>query len=204
LEEKNNELAAQIEEAGAIMAQIKQSISQQKDYYAQLEQQADRLEQDIQSKVEQFEAEQALEEASLVKGTGDFIWPSNDSDVLTDFYGWREVHPVYGTARMHGGIDIGASYGSDVLAADGGTVMEVSYDADGYGNNEMISHGNRMSTLYAHMSEVNVEQGQTVSRGDVIGLVGMTGGVSGPHLHFEVWIGNSRTDPLDFFTDYSY
>ena len=86
----------------------------------------------------------------------------------------------------------------------GGTGITVAYDSGGYGNYVMINHGNGMSTLYAHMSAVYVYEGQVVSQGEQIGAVGMTGGVTGPHLHFEVWIGDGRTDPLNYFSNYVY
>jgi murein DD-endopeptidase MepM/ murein hydrolase activator NlpD len=128
---------------------------------------------------------------------GSFIWPAPDSHYLTSYFGWR-IHPIYGYEKYHSGIDIGASYGTNVLAADGGTVIISDYDAGGYGNYVVISHGNGLTTLYGHMSTVYVSAGDTVSQGDVIGLVGSTGASTGPHLHFEVAIYGERTDPLNY------
>ncbi len=199
LEQKREELAGQVEEAAALMRELEENIELQKAEYDALVQSEIELEQRLQETIAQYEAEQEALRRSSVTGTGSLIWPSNDSTYITDYFGWREVHPVYGTSRMHNGIDIGAAYGTDILAADGGVVLEVAYDPGGYGNYVFISHGNGLSTLYAHMSAVYVYQGQTVSQGETIGLVGMSGGVTGPHLHFEVWEGNTRVDPLNYF-----
>ncbi len=204
LETKKAELAQQVQDASTLMAELQNTIDEQESYYAELDAQQAALDEELQDLIARYEEEQARLSGSAVSGTGSFIWPAPDSNVLTDVYGWREVHPVYGTSRMHNGIDIGAAYGTEVLAADGGTVITVAYDSGGYGNYVMINHGNGMSTLYAHMSAVYVYEGQVVSQGEQIGAVGMTGGVTGPHLHFEVWIGDGRTDPLNYFTNYVY
>lgn len=124
-------------------------------------------------------------------------WPAPDSHYLTSYFGWR-IHPIYDYEKYHSGIDIGASYGTNVLAADGGTVIISDYDAGGYGNYVVISHGNELTTLCGHMSTVYVSAGDTVSQGDVIGLVGSTGASTGPHLHFEVAINNECVDPLNY------
>lgn len=94
------------------------------------------------------------------------------------------------TQGLHGynGVDIGASLGTPIYAAAGGTVIVArsgGWNA-GYGNYVVISHLNGTQTLYAHMSKVYVYQGQMVERGDTIGTVGSTGKSTGPHLHFEV------------------
>lgn len=132
---------------------------------------------------------------------GVYIWPSNDSNDITSFFGTR-VHPIYGDVRQHTGIDIGASYGTDVLAADGGTVINSGWSG-GYGNCIIIDHGKGNKTLYAHMSKLLVSTGQTVAQGQTIGLVGSTGNSTGPHLHFETYVNGSRVDPLQYFDDYT-
>ncbi|MBQ8974339.1 MAG: peptidoglycan DD-metalloendopeptidase family protein [Oscillospiraceae bacterium] len=139
--------------------------------------------------------------SGYVESTGYFIWPTYDSNYVTSYFGGR-IHPIYGYYKNHNGIDIGASYGTDILAADSGTVIEASYDS-GYGYYVMISHGNGTATLYAHMSSILVSEGETVYQGETIGLVGMTGSATGPHIHFEVWIDGYRTDPLNYFSNYT-
>jgi murein DD-endopeptidase MepM/ murein hydrolase activator NlpD len=111
------------------------------------------------------------------------------------------LHPILGYYAMHNGIDIGAAYGTDIYASDGGVVMISEYSAS-YGNYVMINHGSDRYTLYAHMSKRLVSVDDKVKQGDVIGLVGSTGYSTGPHIHFEVYINGKRTDPLQFFTNY--
>ena len=131
---------------------------------------------------------------------GTYIWPSKDSRVVTSPYGSR-YHPVLHYWRTHNGIDIGAQYGTYIYAADGGTVVTSEMDS-GYGNYVMISHGGGRYTLYGHMSSRLVKVGDTVSQGDIIGLVGSTGLSNGPHIHFEIYVDGVRTDPLNYFSNY--
>lgn len=98
---------------------------------------------------------------------------------------------------MHYGVDLGASMGSNIYAADEGTVYYAAYNG-GYGNLVKIDHGNGMQTYYAHCSKLLVSEGQKIKRGQKIALIGSTGNSTGPHLHFEVIINGVRVDPLDF------
>jgi len=118
------------------------------------------------------------------------IWPV--SGVLTSTYGMR-------WGRMHEGIDIGASSGTPIYAAAGGTVNYAGWEG-GYGNLTVIDHGNGLATAYGHQSQLAVSSGQTVARGQVIGYVGSTGHSTGPHLHFEVRVNGSPTDPLAYLS----
>ena len=113
------------------------------------------------------------------------------------------MHPIYGNTRFHSGIDIGAGFGDTIMAAASGTVIYVetpvpgqSWGGSGYGNYFIIDHGNGVSTLYAHCTNVYVSNGQTVSAGEAVGTVGSTGGSTGSHLHFEVRVNGQRVDPL--------
>ena len=114
----------------------------------------------------------------------------------TGQFGWR-IHPIYGTSRLHAGTDFGVDEGTPVHAADGGVVVEAGW-ISGYGYTVIIDHGNGMSTLYAHNSDVAVSPGQTVSKGQVVSYSGNTGGSTGPHLHFEVRINGEPTDPMGY------
>jgi murein DD-endopeptidase MepM/ murein hydrolase activator NlpD len=123
-------------------------------------------------------------------------WPATGR--LTSRYGSRE-HPIFGTERLHAGIDIGGGSGSPLYAAQSGTVL-LTYYAGGYGNLTVIDHGTingrNVTTAYAHQSSFGVREGQQVSRGQVIGRMGSTGNSTGPHLHFEVRLDGDPVDPL--------
>lgn len=129
---------------------------------------------------------------------GVFVWPAPASHYLTSEFGWR-LHPVYNTWKYHSGIDIGASYGTNVLAAASGTVILSEYYG-GYGECIMIDHGGGITTLYGHMSQRLVSVGQTVSAGQVIGKVGSTGVSTGAHLHFEVSENGTLVDPMGYLS----
>ncbi|MFZ0408637.1 MAG: M23 family metallopeptidase [Cyanobium sp.] len=118
-------------------------------------------------------------------GNAGLLFPLIGSAVVTSPFGWR-LHPVMGTWLMHAGRDLAAPEGTPVVAALNGRVMSSGL-AGGYGLAIEIEHdGPRRRTLYGHLSELYVKEGQTVRQGDVIGRVGSTGLSTGPHLHFEV------------------
>ncbi len=115
---------------------------------------------------------------------------------ITSPFGPR-VHPIFGDIRMHTGVDFGAASGTPIHAAGDGTVV-FSGVQTGYGNTIVIDHGNGLATLYAHQSVLFAQNGQSVKTGDIIGLVGMTGYATGPHLHFEVRVNGTPVDPMSF------
>ena len=115
---------------------------------------------------------------------------------ITSSYGSR-VHPIFLTPRMHTGIDYGSSSGTSIRAAANGKVIFAS-KYGGYGNATIIDHGGSLATLYAHQSSMLVEEGQRVTKGQVIGRVGSTGFSTGPHLHFEVRVSGSPVDPMKY------
>lgn len=118
----------------------------------------------------------------------------------TSGYGWRE-HPVDGGDNFHHGVDISSPEGTEIHAfADG--VVDVVGTGDSYGNYIQIKHSDTVKTLYAHCSKLLKEQGETVKMGDVIALVGSTGNVTGPHLHFEVKANGLWHDPT-YYLDLS-
>ena len=123
---------------------------------------------------------------------GRFIWPVNGS--VGSGFGPR-IHPISGGSRMHTGVDIGASSGTPIKAADGGVVVMAGPNG-GYGNWTLIDHGGGLATGYGHQSSIGVSRGQRVSRGEVIGRVGSTGASTGPHLHWEVRVNGNPVDPM--------
>lgn len=130
--------------------------------------------------------------------SGTFCWPVPSSTTISSNYGYR-IHPISGTKRLHAGLDIAASGGSDIIAGESGTVYLASYGYNGgYGNYIIIDHGNGVTTRYAHCSALYVSVGQKVSRGEVIAAVGTTGASTGNHCHFEVRINGESRDPLNY------
>lgn len=127
--------------------------------------------------------------------SGQLLWPVQG--VFTSGFGYR-THPISGAGRMHEGIDVSANTGTAIHAAGSGTVIGAGNSGDGYGNKVLISHGDGLVTLYAHMNSLNVSNGQSVSAGDTIGTVGSTGYSTGPHLHFEVRVAGVAYDPLGY------
>lgn len=97
--------------------------------------------------------------------------------------------------RMHKGVDIAAPQGTSVNAAAEGEIVRIGRQPDGYGNFVEMHHPNGMTTLYAHLSRIDVASGDRVSAGERIGLVGSTGYSTGPHLHFEVRRGGTQVNP---------
>ena len=104
---------------------------------------------------------------------------------LSSPFGYRD-HPVLGYVKQHTGMDFACPPGNPVYATGDGVVVKVSHERKGYGNHVDVDHGFGYQTRYAHMSRIDVVQGQRVSRGDCLGLSGRSGMVSGPHLHYEV------------------
>ncbi|MFC0213831.1 M23 family metallopeptidase [Paenibacillus chartarius] len=130
-----------------------------------------------------------------------WLWPFPGSPVVSSPYGLR-IDPLTGKETFHKGIDIPAAKGTPVLAVQGGTVTAVSSDPDGYGHFIRIDHGGGMQSVYAHLSQIVVEEDQRVSQGEWIGLVGSSGRSTGPHLHLEIREYGSTTDPyLKWKTD---
>lgn len=129
-------------------------------------------------------------------GTGSLRWPVPSCTSISSGFGSR-----WGTT--HKGIDIPASYGSAIVAADSGTVIQAGYGISGsgyggYGNVVAIDHGNGIITLYAHMSSVATSAGATVAKGQTIGYVGSTGNSTGNHCHFEVRYNGVARNPLNY------
>ena len=116
--------------------------------------------------------------------------------VITSHYGWRKISRRRG--RMHFGTDIAAPVGSPVYAPAHGKVV-FSGRKNGYGLTIVIDHGEALTTLFAHNSELIVAEGQKVRKGDLIAKVGSTGRSTGPHLHYEVRVSGSPVNPSHFF-----
>ena len=128
-------------------------------------------------------------------GSG-LMWPIPGAAVSQNV--GPRIHPVYGYKSCHTGTDIRGGEGTAIHAAADGTVVQIS-GGGAYGNATLIAHGNGIATFYAHQSRIVVHDGERVNKGDVIGYVGSTGWVTGPHLHFEVHVNGKPYDPMGWF-----
>ncbi|MDD5558598.1 M23 family metallopeptidase [Candidatus Methylomirabilis sp.] len=125
------------------------------------------------------------------------IWPVKGW--LTAGFGQRRS-PFTGQRQMHEGVDIANTVGTPVIApADG--IVTYTGPLGGFGDVISVDHGHKISTFYAHLQQHKVSQGQRVRRGDVIGLVGATGRVTGPHLHYEIQVNEAPVDPTKYVID---
>lgn len=133
------------------------------------------------------------------------FWTRPANGTYSSSFGWR-IHPIYGTKRQHRGADIAAPIGTPVVAAGDG-VVSYAGTMGGFGNVIMITHSTNdgiFTTVYAHLSKISVSTGQVVDKGSYIGAIGNTGASTGPHLHFEMHVGNwtasgpSAVNPLRY------
>ncbi len=159
----------------------------------------------------QEEEERRRQEAAANGGggeTGSVDWvPDGTTNGVSGFNptwplpGVTYISDEYGGARGHGGMDIAGAYGTQIVAAESGTVIRSNNTDEwgwGWGYHVYIYHNDTYSTLYAHMSATAVSTGEYVSKGQVIGYEGSTGDSTGPHLHFEVWENGTRVNPRPF------
>lgn len=124
------------------------------------------------------------------RGNGQFVWPVNGG-YISSTMGWR-------WGRMHNGIDIARPSNRTIKASDNGIVESVIYSNSGLGNHIIINHNNGYKTVYGHLASISVSQGQTVSQGQGIGVMGSTGDSTGIHLHFEIIKNGSYVNPLNY------
>jgi murein DD-endopeptidase MepM/ murein hydrolase activator NlpD len=108
------------------------------------------------------------------------------------------MHPFYKMLKFHKGMDFSGPIGTPILSTGKGTV-EACGNAKGVGKFVLINHGFNYHSFYAHLEKIEVKKGQSVKRGDVIGLLGNSGQVSGPHLHYEVHKNGNPIDPINYF-----
>ena len=188
--------AAKVAEAQALVAEINadtDEVNRQLD--AENEAMAE-VNAEIERKQKELEAQRQENNVVIDTGSG-YHWPLPGHYRLTSAFGYR-IHPITGKAHSHTGIDIPAPGGTEIEACMGGQVVTSAYHSS-YGNYVVIDHGGGTSTLYAHMSQRLVSEGEIVSQGQVIGLVGTTGSSTGNHLHLEVRVGYQRIDPESWF-----
>ncbi len=163
--------------------EVDKSLAEQQDQLKQLKAEADALTATIRK---------LQGDKSYAGGT--MLWPSAASRYISSPFGNRVL---FGVKEFHTGIDIAAAAGTNILAANSGTVIKAGYN-NSYGYMIMIDHGGGIVTLYAHSSKLLVSTGDVVARGQVIALIGSTGRSTGPHLHFEVRVNGAYQNPLNY------
>lgn len=153
------------------------------------------LENEINAELEEYLAElQRKSQSVYVGGTGGWPLESGAYYHVSSEQGWRDL---YGVQDYHLGIDLACANGTNVYAYNSGTVLKSEYHYS-YGNYVLVDHGGGISTLYAHMSERAVSVGDTVTAGQLLGYVGLTGNTYGYHLHFEVRENGSVVNPRNY------
>ena len=166
-------------------------------------------EKEIQAKIDEYNTQFAAINAEILAMVkdgiaaeyigGELAWPVPGYTRISSKYGMR-THPITGVYKLHTGTDISAPMGANFVAANDGIVTKAGYNG-AYGNMVIIDHGGGVSTLYAHGSEILVQLGQTVTRGEPVLKVGSTGYSTGPHAHFEVRLNGEVTDPMPYITN---
>jgi murein DD-endopeptidase MepM/ murein hydrolase activator NlpD len=117
---------------------------------------------------------------------------------LSSYFGYR-TDPVWGGRQFHKGIDLSGKTGQPIHTSGDGVVLTSRYSGGGYGNMVEVDHGFGYTTIYAHLSKINVIEGQKLKRGDKVGELGSTGKSIGPHLHYEIRLKNNPQNPLIYF-----
>ena len=130
------------------------------------------------------------------------VWPIDRTELKAFFaFGMREKHPILKTRKFHKGVDMSCKLGTPVYATGDATVQstDLGQPRRGYGKQILLNHQYGYQTRYAHLSQIFVKPGEKVVRGQLIGKVGNTGGVTGPHLHYEVIHMGQVVNPINYF-----
>jgi murein DD-endopeptidase MepM/ murein hydrolase activator NlpD len=165
----------------SLQSNIEEIIRQE----AAMEEQSKQIEKDI------LAAQRAVEYAG-----GELMWPLPGHYKITSDFGGRS-HPITGVWHNHGGTDIAAPNGTDILSSNDGVVIFAGFHWS-YGNYIIVDHGGGIATLYAHCSRLLAGEGQPVSKGEAIAKIGSTGESTGNHLHYEVRVNGVRKNPMEY------
>ena len=187
--DKQGDLEVKLAEKEALAKALEKDIEKYKQVYEEARRQEEALKASIKGSL-------STSSNSTYTGNGQFCWPAPSYTRISSPYGWR-LHPIYKVNKFHSGVDLAAPGGSNILAAESGTVKFSGWNG-GYGNCLIIDHGGGITTLYGHASKLCVSKGQYVSKGEVVAKVGTTGNSTGNHLHFEVLINGKTTDPMTY------
>lgn len=197
LEDEKEQLAYQKNTKNYLVTQTKQSEKRFQTLVTDLKKEQAAANAAVAALEKKLRAELAKKEGSKFNslGTARLDWPVASRRITATFH-----DPTYPYRNLfeHSGIDFGVKQGTSVKAAEAGYVAQVGIGTKWYGNYIMIIHNNNLSTLYAHLSSVNVKADQYVTQGQLIGLSGNTGFSSGPHLHLEVRSNGVPVDPFNY------
>ena len=182
-----SELDAEAAECNAAIRALNSKTSEMQEL---IETDRNRLEQ-IEREIQQAVNAPPPPSGNYTPGTGSLGYPTSYRNVSAGY-------PNYSSGAYHGGIDFPCPTGTPVRAADSGYVSLAKNLTYSYGRYVIINHGNGISTLYAHNSQLCVSEGQAVSKGDIIAYSGSTGNSTGPHCHFEVRVNGTRVNPRNY------
>ncbi|MEL7358960.1 MAG: peptidoglycan DD-metalloendopeptidase family protein [Cyanobacteria bacterium J06560_6] len=193
-----DQYTTQVQQQSGLMSRLRENRGALSAAIDQLDKESDELTSLILERVavaNAADAKIAREEAlRAARASGKMVYPSNGP--ITSNFGSR-YHPVLGYSRFHAGTDFGDAHGAPIRAAETGVVIFAGWYG-GYGNTVILDHGDGMTTLYAHASRLDVAEGGTVRKGDIIAAIGSTGLSTGPHLHFEVRRSGEPVNPMDY------
>ena len=175
---------------------IKTSKAQADEYARQAAQAEEEVEKLLKAKQEEIDRQSSADMEKTGGGNGTLRWPLKITGRISSGFG-RRHSPTAGASSYHKGIDIAVPSGTPIVAAESGTVVTAAYSSSA-GNYVMISHGNRLYSVYMHCSKLAVTEGDSVKRGQVIAYAGSTGISTGSHLHFGVSKNGTYVNPLSY------
>ena len=209
LAESQAELDEKSAEANRLLDQLNDDAERMRELQAEYEAKESEISSDIAAKEKEYtEALKKEEEAQKNNGSsgsgssggggggGSWGYPLPYRATVTSAYGWR-THPITGKQSFHNGVDLAAGSGTAIYAVRSGTVTTATYSSV-YGYYVTVNHGDGYSSLYAHMTDYVVSNGQYVEKGQLLGYVGSTGWSTGPHLHFTIYYNGSTVNPMDY------
>lgn len=219
LESEKNELEAVREQLAEDEAALQEKRTESDDVLRELEvkseefevlmEESEALQDDLMQEIagKEKELKEAKYDEYLAKLALQGDNPPSNATWVTPVSGWKltspfgmRTHPILKTTRMHNGIDMSCAQGTPIYATRAGKVTTTSYQAGGAGNYVSINHLDGFSSIYMHMTNYVVSEGQTVSQGQLIGYVGSTGLSTGPHLHFGVSYAGTYVNPLAYIS----
>lgn len=198
-ETKRHELTAVINDLNAKQSEVLVASRSKETYMADLQdniEEIQRQEAAMEDQSKQIEKDILAAQRAVEYAGGELAWPVPGHYRITSPYGGR-IHPITGVWSTHGGTDIAAPNGTPIVSSNDGVVIYAGYHYS-YGNYIIVDHGGGIATLYAHCSKLLAWNGQAVTKGETIALIGSTGESTGNHIHYEVRVNGVRKDPMGY------